>query len=299
MSKYDWAAEHAGFRRRGSEQAVKRTARYRIRASAFSAYFLLGAGAIAMLFPFLWMIATTLKTPQDVFSLSLIPPEATLDNVRTLFAETLYATWIVNSLIVAVITTVSVCFFDTVVGYILAKFTFPGKTVIFVGILSTLMVPTEMLIIPWYLLAAKLELVDTYLGVLFPGLISAFGIFLMKQFMESVPRDLLDAARIDGMGEWGILLRVVVPLVKPALATLCILTFLGSWNAFIWPLIVTQTPEHLTIPVGLAFFSSESGDSGSWTLIMAGAAISILPLLAVFLLFQKQIIRGIAMTGFK
>ncbi|WP_025850170.1 carbohydrate ABC transporter permease [Paenibacillus ehimensis] len=262
-------------------------------------YALLTAGTLAMVFPFLWMIATSLKTPQHVFSLSLVPDRATLANYAELFATTPFTDWVYNSFMIAVIMTASVCLFDTVAGYVLAKFTFAGKRLIFIAILSTLMVPTEMLIIPWYLLSAKLGWVDTYVGVLFPGLVSAFGIFLMKQFMESVPSDLLDAARIDGMNEWGIMLRIAVPLVSPALATLAILSFLGSWNAFIWPLIVTQTETHFTIPVGVAFFSSELKDTSGWVLIMTGATVSVLPLILLFMIFQKQIVRGIALTGLK
>ncbi|OXM87253.1 carbohydrate ABC transporter permease [Paenibacillus rigui] len=259
----------------------------------------LGSGTIVMVFPFVWMVATSLKLPQDVFSLQLIPRPLTLDNYVAIFAKTPFLHWINNSFIVAAVTTVSVCFFDTVIGYVLAKFSFQGRKLIFVAILSTLMVPTEMLIIPWYLLSVQLGWADTYIGILFPGLISAFGIFLMKQFMESVPQDLLDAARIDGMSEWGTLLRIAVPLVRPALATLSILTFLGNWNAFIWPLIVTQSEAYQTIPVGLAFFSSEQKDSSGWVMIMTGATLSIIPLILFFFIFQKQIIRGIALTGLK
>ncbi|MUG72325.1 MULTISPECIES: carbohydrate ABC transporter permease [Paenibacillus] len=262
-------------------------------------YVILAAGAIMMLFPFLWMLATSLREPKDLFTLNLIPSPATLSNYAQVFVKAPFAKWMLNSFIIAGLTTVSVCFFDTVIGYIMAKFSFHGKKIIFIAILSTLMVPTEMLIIPWYLLSVKLNLVDTYSGILFPGLISAFGIFLMKQFMESVPNDLLDAARIDGMSEWGILVRIAVPLIKPALATLCILSFLGNWNSFIWPLIVTQTKENLTVPVGLALFSSELKDSSGWVLIMTGACISITPLILIFLVFQKQIIRGVALTGLK
>ncbi|WP_282940981.1 carbohydrate ABC transporter permease [Paenibacillus sp. RC67] len=267
--------------------------------SSILLYVVLGLGAVGMVFPFVWMVATSLKLPKDVFSLQLVPPTATLGNYAILFAKSPFADWILNSIIVACITTVSVALFDTVAGYILARFTFHGKKLIFIAILSTMMVPTEMLIIPWYMASVQLEWVDTYTGILFPGLMSAFGIFLMKQFMEQVPQELLDAARVDGMNEWSIMLRIAVPLVRPALATLSILTFLSSWNAFIWPLIVTQSPEHLTIPVGISFFSSEQKDSSGWALIMTGATVSVLPLIIVFLLFQKHIIRGIALTGLK
>ncbi|UUZ90362.1 carbohydrate ABC transporter permease [Paenibacillus sp. P25] len=262
-------------------------------------YVLLTAGLAAMLFPFLWMAATSLKTPQDVYSLSLIPDAPSWANYVSLFRNSLFGVWIANSFIVAVFSTLSVCFFDTLVGYIIAKFTFYGKRTIFVLILCTLMVPTEMLIIPWYLISTRFGWVDTYWGILFPGVISGFGIFLMKQFMESAPSDLLDAARIDGMSEWGILLRIAVPLMRSAIATLAILSFLGGWNSFIWPLIVTQTELRYTIPVGMAFFSSEAKDSSSWVQIMTGATVSVLPLIGVFLLFQKQITRGIATTGLK
>lgn len=252
-----------------------------------------------MVFPFLWMIATSLKAPSELYSLNLIPRAPAWDNYAALFTGTEFSRWILNSFIVAVIATASVCLFDTVIGYVLAKFNFHGKKSIYLFILSTLMVPTEMLIIPWFLYSSKLGWIDTYWGVLFPSLITAFGIFLLKQFMESVPSDLLDAARIDGMNEWGILFKIAFPLVKSAIATLCILSFLGSWNSFIWPLIITQTEQRFTIPVGMAFFSSEAKDSSNWIQIMTGATISVLPLIFVFILFQRQIIRGIATTGMK
>ncbi|GGG61685.1 carbohydrate ABC transporter permease [Paenibacillus radicis (ex Gao et al. 2016)] len=279
----------------GTKGSVKR------RSAAVSAisYLLLTAGLAVMVFPFIWMIATSLKTPQEMYSLSLIPQLPAWDNYKALFTGSPFGTWIINSFIVAVIATASVCLFDTMIGYILAKFHFHGKKTIYLFILSTLMVPTEMLIIPWFLYSSKLGWVDTYWGILFPGLITAFGIFLMRQFMESVPSDLLDAARIDGMSEWGILFKIAFPLVRSAIATLCILTFLGSWNSFIWPLIITQTEGRFTIPVGMAFFSSEAKDSSNWIQIMAGATVSVLPLLLVFVVFQKQIIRGIATTGLK
>jgi multiple sugar transport system permease protein len=263
------------------------------------AYALLSLAAIVMLFPLLWMTSTAFKQPNEIYSLRLIPSSFSFNNVSAVFEKTLFHIWLSNSAVIAAFTTLSVAVFDTLAGYILSKFDFRGKTLIFVLIVSTLMIPTEMLIIPWYMLSAKLNWVDTNAGVLFPGVVSAFGIFLMRQFAASVPDELLDAARIDGMGEWRIVLTVVAPLMKSAVFTLAILTFLGSWNAFIWPLIVLQSPEHLTVPVGLAFFSSESKDSASWSMMMTGAAISVIPMIAVFLVFQKQIIRGIALTGLK
>lgn len=273
-----------------------------IKAKSFLAgvsYLVLTVGIAVMVFPFLWMISTSMKAPAEVYSLSLIPSSLGLDSYRDIFKNTLFAKWMLNSLIVAIIMTLSVSLFDTIAGYILAKFTFIGKQTIFILFLSTLMVPTEMLIIPWYLVSSRLDGIDSYWGILFPGLMSGFGIFLMKQFMDSLPSELLDAARIDGMGEWRILFQIAVPLSRSALATLCILTFLGSWNSFIWPLIITQSDDMFTIPVGMAFFSSEAKDSSNWIQIMTGATLSVIPLVVLFLIFQKQIIQGIATTGLK
>jgi len=262
-------------------------------------YLLLTIGVGIMLFPFLWMVATSFKLPQDVYNLRLIPETITFDNYAAIFKKAPFAQWIKNTLIISLIATSTVLIFDTAAGYVLAKFSFVGKQLIFLLIISTLMVPTEMLIIPWYLIANELGWSDTYWGVLFPGIITAFGIFLMMQFMDSIPSDLLDAARIDGLNEWRILLHIAIPLVKPAIITLIILTFIGNWNQFIWPLIVLQTEEKFTLPVGIVYFSSELKDTSNWILIMAGTTISIAPLILIFLIFQKQIIRGIALSGMK
>jgi multiple sugar transport system permease protein len=253
---------------------------------------------VVMVFPFLWMIATSFKQPSDIYTLSLLPTKPTLDNYVTALTGFPFARWFGNSLLVAGVTTLSVAFFDSLTGYVLAKLEFPFKTLIFVAILCTLMVPTEMLVIPWYILSVDYHWTDTYWGIMFPGVISAFGVFLMRQFMQGVPNELLDAGRIDGLGEFGLFWRVALPLVRPALAALCILTFLGNWNAFLWPLIVIQDPLMRTIPVGLSQFSY--GEAGSrWELIMTGASIATVPVLIVFAIFQRQIIRGVALTGLK
>ncbi|MFF2017082.1 carbohydrate ABC transporter permease [Paenibacillus sp. NPDC058177] len=262
-------------------------------------YLLLIIGVGIMLFPFLWMVATSFKIPQDVYNLSLIPETITFDNYATIFKKAPFGDWIKNTLIISLIGTATVVIFDTAAGYVLAKFSFIGKQVIFLIIISTIMVPTEMLIIPWYLIANEFGWSDTNWGVLFPSIITAFGIFLMRQFMDSIPSELLDAARIDGLNEWRILLNIAIPLVKPAIVTLIILTFIGNWNQFIWPLIVLQTEEKFTLPVGIVYFSSELKDTSNWILIMAGTTISIAPLILLFLIFQKQIIRGIALSGMK
>lgn len=260
-------------------------------------YTILLVGGLAMIFPFVWMVVSSLKTAQEITSLALIPEHPTLDNYRRVFGATQFVRWFVNSLLIAGITTASVAFFDSLAGYTLAKFTFPGQQLVFIMILSTLMVPTEMLVIPWYLMSINLHWSNSYWGIMFPGVMSAFGVFLMRQFFENVPNELLDAARIDGVSEFGLFWRIALPLVRPALAALCIFTFLGNWNAFLWPLIVTRTPEMRTLPVGIAFFSSEAGSA--YELIMTAAALATIPVLVIFAIFQRQIIKGVALTGLK
>jgi multiple sugar transport system permease protein len=261
-------------------------------------YVALSVVGVAMVFPFVWMLATSFKYPADIYTLSLIPTRPTLDNYITVLTRFPFPRWFLNSVLVASATTSSVAFFDSLAGYVLAKLEFPFKSVIFIAILCTLMVPTEMLVIPWYILSVDYQWTDTYWGIMFPGVISAFGVFLMRQFMQTVPNELLDAGRIDGLGEFGLFWRVALPLVRPALAALCILTFLGNWNAFLWPLIVAHDPQMRTLPVGLSQFSY--GEAGSrWELIMTGASVATIPVLIVFAIFQRQIIRGIALTGLK
>ncbi len=261
-------------------------------------YLLLLLGSVIMLFPFVWMVSTSLKAPIDIFSLDIIPSNPTLDNYLKILEESLFLRWFINSLIVAVITTISVLFFDTLVGYIIAKFRFIGRTFIFFLILSTLMVPTEMLIIPWFMMSSELGWTDTYWAILFPGLMTGFGVFLMRQFMEQIPDDLLNAARIDGMNEFAIFFKIAVPQVWPAISALGIFTFLSNWNAFLWPLIAIESPELRTLPVGLSFFSSGEAES-QWHLIMTGATISVVPIILVFILLQRHIIKGITLTGMK
>ncbi len=261
------------------------------------AYLVLTAGGVVVVYPFLWMMATALKTQREIFELHFWPQHPTLANFHTVLVATQFPRWFGNSLGIALATTASVAFFDSLVGYTLAKLSFPGREVIFGVILSTLMIPTEMLVIPWFTMSARYGWIDTYWGIMFPGLMSAFGVFLMRQFMAEVPTELLDAGRIDGVSEFGLFVRIALPLVRPALAALCIFTFLGNWNAFLWPLIVIQTPAMRTLPVGIALFSGEA--ASYWHLIMAASALAVLPVLAIFVILQRQIIEGIVLTGLR
>ncbi|ENN85326.1 binding protein-protein-dependent transport system inner membrane component [Rhizobium freirei PRF 81] len=258
---------------------------------------LLFIGGLIMITPLAFMFSTSLKTAGQVYDLRLIPAEPTLANYVTILADGRFLRWFMNSMIVAVVVTLSNVFFDSLVGYTLAKFQFRGRYFIFLAILSTLMIPTEMLVIPWYLMSSKLGWLDSYWGIMFPGMMTAFGTFLMKQFFEGVPNDFLEAARVDGLNEFQIWWKVAMPLVTPALSALAIFTFLGNWTAFFWPLIVSTSPELYTLPVGLSSFAVEQ--SIQWEMIMTGAAIATLPTLLVFLLLQRYIVRGVMLAGLK
>jgi len=261
------------------------------------AYVLLAVGSVAMFFPFVWMLLSAFKPLREIFQLTVLPHVWTWDNFRQVLFHTAFPRWFLNSLVVAGISTVSVLFFCSLVGYTLTRLRFPGRGVLFVIILSTLMVPTEMLVIPWYVMSTQYGWVNTYWGLAFPGLIPAFGVFLMRQFFQTLPRDLFDAGRVDGVSEFGLFWRIGLPLVRPGLAALGIFNFVGNWNAFLWPLIIAKSPSMRTVPVGMALFSGEA--STQWNLIMAASALAIVPVLLVFFVFQRQIIEGVVLTGVK
>ena len=258
---------------------------------------LLFLGGVVMITPIIFMVSTSFKSGQEVYVLSIFPDAPTLKNYLFILEESKFLKWMLNSLWVATFSTVSVLFFDSLVGYTLAKFSFRGRQLIFIAILSTLMIPTEMLIIPWYMMSRTFGWIDTYWGIAFPGLMTGFGTFLMRQFFMSLPDELIDAARIDGWSEFSIWWRIAMPLVVPALSALAIFHFLGNWTAFIWPLIVTNDPAIYTIPVGIASFNGEF--QMDWEVVMTASALATLPTLAVFLLLQRFIIRGVMLAGLK
>lgn len=256
---------------------------------------LLGAGV--MVFPFVWMVLTSLKPLSEIYTLTWWPRTPTLANYQTILQLYPFGRWFLNSLVVAIITTISMILLSSITGYTLAKLDFPGKNAVFLVILATMFIPTELLVIPWYAMSVRYGWIDTYWGILFPGLIHAFGVFLMRQFFLSVPKELLDAGRVDGLSEFGVFVRVALPLMKPALGALAILNFVGNWNAFLWPLIVTSKRNLFTLPVGLALFSGEAGVQ--WNLITAGASLTALPTVIIFLIFQRAILENIATSGLK
>lgn len=262
------------------------------------AHAILMLGTISVVFPFVWMILTSFKPLSEIYEFSVFPKHWTLDNFKYLLERTYFVRWFGNSVILAVIVTISELFFNSLIAYALAKMKFPGRNLIFILILSTLMVPTEMLVIPWYKMASQFGWIDTYWGIIFPGLMSGFGVFLLRQFMLGIPNDLIDAARIDGMSEFGIFWRVFLPQVKNALSALAVLVFLGNWNAYLWPVIAINSDTMRTLPVGISLFSA-ADDGQQWTLIMAASTLAVIPVIIVFFIFQRRIIEGISITGMK
>lgn len=269
----------------------------RIKPGRIVLWTILFIGGMLMITPILFMFSTSLKTAGQIYDLRLIPQNPTLANYVEVLTEGQFLRWFLNSAFVAICVTASNVFFDSLVGYTLAKFRFRGRMFVFIAILSTLMIPTEMLVIPWYLMSANFGWLDSYWGIMFPGMMTAFGTFLMKQFFETVPDDFIEAARMDGLNEFTIWWKIAMPLVTPALSALAIFTFLGNWTAFFWPLISTTSKELYTLPVGLTSFAVEQAIQ--WEMIMTGAGIATIPTLLVFLALQRYIVRGVMLAGLR
>jgi multiple sugar transport system permease protein len=263
-------------------------------------YLLLILGILLMVGPFLWMLLGSLK-PQAEFlvtSPTFLPKVPTIDNYERLFGKLDFPRFFFNSSVVALVVTVGNVLFCPMLGYALAKLQWRGKRLIMGLVLATLMVPAGITLIPNFVLMRNLGLVNTYPGLILPFLVGPFGVFLTRQFMYGIPDELLEAARIDGASEWRIFRQIVIPITVPVLATLGILTFLGSWNNFLYPLVMAQEPQMYTLPVALATFATGQyqADHG---MLMAGSVVLVVPVLIIFVLFQRWITEGIATTGLK
>lgn len=263
-------------------------------------YGLLGAGMLLMVGPFVWMLLSSFKPEREIRSVppTLWPQTWTTENYVQLFERLDFPTFFGNSVLVAVVVTLGNLLFCSMVGYALAKLDFPGRRLLFGVVVGTLMVPGMVVFIPQFVLVANLGLVNTYAGLMLPFLVAPFGIFLMRQFIDGLPDELIDAARVDGAGELRIFLRIVLPLCGPALATLAILTFLGSWNNFLWPLVVAQSEDRYTLPIALALYATGQNQT-EYGLLLAGAVVVVLPVVAIFLVLQRHFTQGIATTGIK
>ena len=272
----------------------------RRRPPAVPLHLVLIVGLIVMVTPFVWMILGSFKTTGELRQTppTWIPENATLDNFRDLFDRLDFPRFFFNSTLVAMTVTVGNLLFASMAGYAFAKLEFPGKRVLFVLVLSTLMIPGVVLFMPQFVLISNLGLANTHAALILPFLAGAFGVFLMRQYMLGIPDELLDAARIDGAGEYTIFFRIVLPLCGPALATLAVLTFVGSWNSFLWPLVAATTEDMYTLPVALALFATGQQES-NLALQLAGATVVVLPMIILFFVMQRYVIQGVARTGIK
>ena len=257
---------------------------------------------IIFLAPFFFMLVTSFKPGQEMLSEGLSFKmnfdEMTLNNYKIIFFEdNRYLTWYKNSLIITVLQTVLSLFFSSLVGYGLAVYNFKGKNFLFFLVLLVMMVPLQILLLPLYRLMIELNLMDTYLGVVLPFAVSPFAIFFFRQYIIGIPKDLIEAARIDGCGEFKIYFKIIVPLMKPAFGAMTILMALNSWNAFVWPLIVLRSADKLTLPIGLMSLLTPYGNS--YDMIMPGAVISVIPVAILFLINQRAFIEGLTAGGVK
>jgi multiple sugar transport system permease protein len=289
-------------------------ARRRLKPTRALRYLILAAGGVLFIAPFVYMVSSSFQPQSEIFSYppKFIPTDPTLDNYRRFFGSGhQIGRWILNSTITTTSITVAQLFFSSLVAYTFAKRKFPGRDALFFLMLATMMLPIQITIIPNYLVLRGFPLfggndiagvgghglLDSYWAIIVPNLVNPFGIFLLRQYMRSIPDELLDAARMDGAGHFRIYWRVVLPLSRPALAALAIFTFQFWWSAFFWPLIMVSSPEMYTLPLGLALFQEQNRTL--WDLIMAGSVLGAIPLIAAFLIFQRQFVRGIALSGMK
>jgi multiple sugar transport system permease protein len=263
-------------------------------------YVVLSLALVVVAAPFIWMVLGSFKTTAELRRTppTWLPETATLDNYTQLFSRLDFGTYFFNSTVVAVVVTIGNLLFCSMLGYALAMLEFPGKRALFALVMGTLLIPGVVTFVPLFVLVANAGLIDSLPGLFLPFLAAPFGVFLMRQFILGLPRDLLDAGRVDGAGELKIFARIILPLCGPALATLGILTFLGSWNNFLWPLVVAQTEDTYTLPVALALYA-KGQNATDYGLLLAGATVVVIPILLVFLGFQRRVIEGIATTGIK
>ncbi len=261
---------------------------------------LLLVGGIIMVFPLFWLFSTSLRPGTELIQVppSLLPQHWTLDNFQKAIDRAPLLSYMWNSVVFATVSTVFILLTSTVAGYIFAKFKFPGNNFLFMLVLATAIVPFEIYMVPLFLQMNALGLVNNPVGMFLPYLVLSYGIFFMRQnTITSVPDELLDAARIDGMGEFGIMLRLVPRLLAPAMAALAILAFIQAWTAFIWPLLILNDPKYFPMELGLSqFANSYSVDFG---VVAAGAVIAMAPTLLAFMLLRRRIVEGITLTGLK
>jgi multiple sugar transport system permease protein len=255
--------------------------------------------ALVMVLPLAWMVATSLQTLNETrhYPPTLIPSSAQFGNYTEVLQRAPFGRWFLNTLIVTVICVIGNLFFCSLAGYAFARIKFFGRDAVFILVLATLMIPFQVIMIPTFLIVRKLGLIDTLGGLIVPNLAGAFGIFLLRQFFRSLPIELEEAARIDGASRLGVLFKIVLPLSGPVLATVAVITFLWTWNDFLWPLITIYNPDNMTLQVGLTTF--QGAHQTNTHLLMAANVMSVIPVLLLFFVAQRFFIRGIATSGLK
>ncbi len=260
---------------------------------------LLVVGALVMVFPLYWMFATAVRPKSELFNghFSLFPSRLVWSNFSDAWHKLPWTEFYINSFAIALIAVVVTVFINLLAGYTFAKYKFPGRDIIFLAMISTLMIPIQVIMVPEFLITSKLGLVNSWWGVILPRTAEAFGLFMVRQFMVSIPDELIEAARLDGASEFGIFRRVILPLSGPVIAVLTIFTFMWRWNDFAWPLVVLQSKSAYTVPLGLNLMKGQYFTD--WTGLMSMSLLSIIPILLVFIFFQRYFIQGIASTGIK
>jgi multiple sugar transport system permease protein len=259
-----------------------------------------GWSALAVL-PLVWMVTTSFKPTDQIFTFPprWIPEPVVFRHYLVILDNSPFPRFFLNSAIVAIATTVGQAASSAMAAFAFARLRFPGRDVLFLLFLSTLMVPEQVTYIPLFMVAKYLNLVDSYAGLILPAIVTPFGIFLLRQAFLGIPSELEDAARIDGCGSWGVLWRVFLPVARPALATAALFAFLGSWNAYFWPLIVTQSTAMRTVPVGLRYFLRDPQLGTDWGALMAASTLVLLPAIALFVATQRQFLQGLLAGSLK
>lgn len=260
--------------------------------------FIMVAGGVLVSIPFIWMISSSFKPESEVLSIppTIIPDNPTLDNYINLFTNMNFAVYLRNTLVIVLFSFLGLLF-NAMAGYGFAKYNFRGRDKVFYIVLATMMIPGQVTMIPVYLLLNAMGLTNTMTGIILPGLAVAFSIFLFRQFMTTIPDDLIEAARLDGAGEFYIFFRLVMPIAKPIFAVQGILTFIAGWNSFLWPLIIANDESLYTLSVGLSLLQGQYANN--FALQMAGAAFMVVPIIIIFSFFQKYIVEGFTMSGIK
>lgn len=263
-------------------------------------YGVLLIGGVTMMVPFLWMLSTSFKEPGAVFALPLqwLPRPAVLEHYREIWRVVPFGWFFLNSVAVAVCVTVGHVLTSAWAAYAFSRLQFPGRDRFFFAYIATMMIPGSVTMIPVFILMKVFGWIDSYRALIIPGIFSAYGTFLLRQFFLSIPKDFEDAAKIDGASSWRIFWQIIMPLSKPALATLTLFTFMGNWGSFMWPLLVIDSVEKKTLPIGLTYFQElYQYASPNWPLLMAGSVVSMVPMVLLFLFNQRFFIEGIRLSG--